>query len=631
MHRHARERGVALVLLLGIIATVAVLSSTLAFVVMNQQHATARVRAEKQSFYAAEGALDTGVRLAKINKIMSTTSEWLTPEELATAFAGAGFPAGADVTYRVYDNLSTINYSIKWDQGGPVSPTTPDNRVWVEATVTYHGETTRTRVLVQQTRKPFAEALPKAVTYSDTGIKLNDSSDIYALNEDGTPDTSGFPYVTSITAGGTWLPSTPSGQAEVGRFTLSSTADLASPGTTTQSLGITVNGSVKVGSTTFNSAPSGSVSASGHTFNSVVIQPGVVGYLSDYFDQAAQDSLQSESMVANPPQANAAGTVVSVSKFTPSQIITIPGVTRSASPPYTYAFANDVVLSGDLTLQTSGSGTGVFPAGTTFAMRSLYTGYNFTVSGQLTLKTTALYVGKNFTITGPTSSSQAVMDWLGSVYVKATPSDTSYGGNVNWTGCASVTSRVYTNPTADPQPMWMGRYWSRTGTYHDEYGAVWVPGNSTTSVVFGSTGASSIMCPLLCTTEKNVWSGNITYGSRTQPMVFFFMCDNNGIYPQVFEYSGTGTYYGLMVINESTADFTNGVVGHPSVQGAVFAGCPYDPTYTSGLSMSDIVLNDNSSIAYDKSVVGAIATSSLKTTVLVTETVPGSWQELSPD
>ena len=61
-------------------------------------------------------------------------------------------------------------------------------------------------------------------------------------------------------------------------------------------------------------------------------------------------------------------------------------------------------------------------------------------------------------------------------------------------------------------------------------------------------------------------------------MVFFFMCDNNGIYPQVVDWSGTGTFYGLMVINESTIRITNGVAGTPSVQGAVFAGCPYDPT-----------------------------------------------------
>ena len=87
-------------------------------------------------------------------------------------------------------------------------------------------------------------------------------------------------------------------------------------------------------------------------------------------------------------------------------------------------------------------------------------------------------------------------------------------------------------------------------------------------------------------------SGDITFGSREKPMVFFYMCDNNGIYPQVVDWSCTGTYFGLMVINESTIDISNGILGKPSIQGAIFAGCPYDPTYTSGLSKSDIVLNE---------------------------------------
>ena len=138
-----------------------------------------------------------------------------------------------------------------------------------------------------------------------------------------------------------------------------------------------------------------------------------------------------------------------------------------------------------------------------------------------------------------------------------------------------------------------------------------------------------MLCPLLCTTEKNQWSGNVTYGSRAKPMVFFFVCDNNGIYPQVVDWTGTGTYYGLMVINESTIDFSgDNTPATPTVEGAVFAGCPYDPTHTSGMSMSDIVLNDSDSIAFNQSVVGAIATSSLHTTTTVTQTVPGSWQQL---
>ena len=657
MQGHTSQRGAALILLLGIMATLAILAATLVFVIMNQQRATATTRSEKQSFYAAEGALDTGVRLAKVDKIMSTTAEWLTPTELDAAFAGAGFPAGATVTYRVYDNLATVDYDIKWDQGGPTSPTTPDQMVWVEVTVVYKGETSRARVLVSQTAKPFSEALPKAVTYSDTGITLNDSSDIYAVNADGSPDTSGPPYVSSITAGGTWIQAMPASYAEVGRFTTQNTSiDLAAPGTSTQSLGIIANGSVSVAGSVFNSAPTGSVSTGSRTFDQVTIQPGVVGYLSDYFDQKAQSELANESQEAYPVRANAAGILVAPSKFTTSTttgITTIPGVTRvGSSAPYTYTFANDVVLTGNLTLQSgTGTGAGVFPAGTTFQfaslLGSLYTNYSLTLSGQLTLKTKALYVGQNFTITGPSSSSQAVRHWLGSVFVKATPADATYGGNVNWSGYASVTSRDYSqqaDPDADsaqPLPMWMGRYWKRSGTYNDEYGKVWVPGNSSISTVFQSTGASTVLCPLLCTTEKPTFTGSVTFGTPTQPMVFFYMCDNNGIYPMTCQFgvpSGdtwgqtaapyTGTFNGLLVINEAPIVIIDDSNTTPSVRGAIFAGCPYDPTYTTTLSKSDITLRNFASVAYDKEVVGAIATSSLKTTILVTQTVPGSWQQL---
>ena len=176
-----------------------------------------------------------------------------------------------------------------------------------------------------------------------------------------------------------------------------------------------------------------------------------------------------------------------------------------------------------------------------------------------------------------------------------------------------------------------GTVLQRDGTYADEYGNIWVPGNSSTSVVFDTDGAqkSTVLCPLLCTTERTQASGYVDFGTRTQPMVYFFMCDNNGIYPQVVDWASTGTFFGLMVINESTINF-NGQSNYliPSVEGAVFAGCPYDPTHTSGMSMSDIVLEDSCAIAYNADVVGAVSTSSLRTTTVVTRTVPGSWQQL---
>ena len=200
MDTRGSQTGAALIMLIGIIAVLAILSATLVVTIANQQSATARERRATQSFYAAEAALDTGVQLAKVDRKMSTTAEWLTQEDLQAAFYDF-FPAGATVAYRVYDNLPTVNYNIKWDQGGPTDAHVPDHRMWVEATVTHQGKTTRTRALITQKQVPFAEALPKAVTYSDTGIWLEGSSDIYAVNEDGSPDTSGPPYQTSITAG----------------------------------------------------------------------------------------------------------------------------------------------------------------------------------------------------------------------------------------------------------------------------------------------------------------------------------------------------------------------------------------------------------------------------------------------
>jgi len=696
-------------MLIGVTAVLALLSATLVLAIQNQQAATAHERVNTQSFYAAEAALDSAAQFAKVDKTMSTTDEWLTEAELQAAFAGA-FPDGADVTYRVYDNLSDVNYAVKWDQGSPTAPTTPDHRVWVEAEVTYpavNGQTTRTRCLVEQTQVPFAEALPKAVTYSDTGIKLLDTSDIYAVGDDGTADDSGEPYQTRITAGGTWLPTTPSSNAEIGRFTMNSTADLRAPGATNQSLGITVNGSVQYGSTLYNGPKNGEdLNVGTRTFHDVTILPGTVGYLSDYFDQKAQSDLADESQAGATPAPTPAGWTSS--GFT-TMSSTVRSTLQSTSSTTAYSNAANLVRSGNLAINRNGTGARTITLGrlyitgnlsitgpVNFSCTDLYVGGTLTVgntrstastvtlggpvhavgavsiSGNLETHGTTLYGGNNITFTGLTTSdvkthryslvfanstasttqlrynvqlysretslngnftisgaTTPVENWLGHLFVLARPFASPRTGNINWSGTASVTSRDWQLPDEDPRPMWMGSYWSRTGVYNDEYGPTWVPGNSSTSIVFNSTGASSILCPLLCTTEKNTWSGNVQYGTRDQPMVFFFMCDNNGIYPQVCEYAGTGTYYGLMVINESTIAITNGVSTKPSVQGAIFAGCPYDPTYTSGLSKSDIVLEDGSCIAYDEYVVGKIATSSLRTTTLVTGIVPGSWQQLS--
>ena len=319
MQRYARQSGATLILLLVIVATLAILAMALVSVLVNQEGATLRERARKTTTYYAEAALDDAITLAKTRTI-STTAEWLSPTDLAAAFSSAGFPAGATITYLVYDNLNPVNYTIKWDKGSPTSATTPDGMVWVEATVTYQGKTTRMRVLMRQAKSTSVTSFPRAVLYSDTGISMTNTSDIYALNPDGTPDTSGAPYATQVMAGG--------------NVAGNSSANLAAPNTSVQSVGIQLNGTL-----------------SGLSFSPANVTTGGVGLLSDYFNQASQADLGNEAQSGSPTQANSAAGVVSATTI--SNNSTYGGVNGVS--------AADVRVSGNLTL---GSGTRYF--------RSLY-------------------------------------------------------------------------------------------------------------------------------------------------------------------------------------------------------------------------------------------------------------------
>ena len=328
--------------------------------------------------------------------------------------------------------------------------------MWVEATVTTpatNGTTTRTRCLIKQTQVPFAEALPKAVTYSDTGIRLSDSSDIYAVDEDGNPDTSGPPFQTWITAGGTWLPTMPSSWAEVGRFTTNSTTDLAAPGTSTQSLGIRVNGSVSMAGTLFNGPlDAGEITAGGRTFYDVTISPGTVGFLSDYFDQAAQASLADESQAGGTPAA--APSSWTAGGFT-TMTRSVRNTVQSTSSTSQFDATADLYRSGNLTHHRNGT------AGRVLNFRRLYVTGNLTISGPAPSTCTDLYVGGTLTINNATLDRRDRQPFgplyvVGSLSVSGnveTNGSTLYGGgNVSFTGHSSgiKTHRyglVYANST----------------------------------------------------------------------------------------------------------------------------------------------------------------------------------------
>ena len=166
-------------------------------------------------------------------------------------------------------------------------------------------------------------------------------------------------------------------------------------------------------------------------------------------------------------------------------------------------------------------------------------------------------------------------------------------------------------------------YDGSSGPTNLNLGPVWVDGDAGTSDVAvnfsgPSSSASTVMCPLLATTEQTHSNGNVTFGSETIPMVYFMQCDNDGLYSNTCEWCSTGTYYGLMVLFEAPIDIgAKSGTASAKIEGAVLEGTPVT---------TDITMYNNSTIMYNQKVIDNCTSDSLKTTVIAA--VPGTWQEL---
>ena len=731
MYWQRGERGAALILLIGITATLAILAAMLVMVIGNQQHATAMERSRKTTQQYADGALDTAVTFAKTKTMSQTSGAWLTPAELLLAFTegfdGGVLPEGMTVEFFVYDNGGS---AAGYDANG-------DHMMWLEVVLTYQGKTSRMRVLIRQLEVSVISALPKAVVYSDTGISLEGTSDVYAVQDDGvTPWPAAPPYATTVMAGGGNYSA-----AGAKNVTVNGSANLAAPGSSVQSVNFKVNGTVS------------------RSFNDTII--GGVGLLSDYFDQAAQADLGDESQAGEShvaaPTAPSSWTSTGFTAITGTTTTGVLGTLMSPTSTTTYDAATDLYLpstlnSGNLTLSR-----GTNTTGRVFNFRRLYVAGNLTLTGPVTVNATSLYVGGTLTvnntttttvtnsfgplyvngtsassvsgranvtttsarvrgaftitnatttaltdqfgslyvdgalgvsgpvtvncptslysggsttITGPTSGS--VTDQFGVVYcvdefnlvnnvqvnsgdvvVTGTPAngtDTTFGisgatspmvnnvgrvwvsGIANWSGTSSL--RVGVDGLGERLPMWIGIL-NRSGTFSDVYGPMWAVGNAGTSTVAvrftgpSSGPASTVLCPLLGTTEKAVTTGKVDFGTFAAPMVYYMMCDNDTLYSNTCDWGSTGTFYGLMVVMEACLRITGGDGVTPAVVGAVFNGTPYKSGTSP--SVNDITLTGASTVAYSQAILEAIISTSIKTTTTVTQLVPGSWQQLPVD
>jgi len=180
MSRLLRDRdGSGLLLLIGIVATLAILAVSLVAIVGNMQGSNQRDRMRAKAFNVTEAALDSGMA--------ALSTEWpsamgVGPDlgadaqsAFRAAFSASEYPdpsnGGSFVTWEYYDNLNPIDTSVTWDKGSPTSADTPDNRMWLVAQASVGSRSTRIRTLVERTY--FESGIPRGVALYAGGNLLS--------------------------------------------------------------------------------------------------------------------------------------------------------------------------------------------------------------------------------------------------------------------------------------------------------------------------------------------------------------------------------------------------------------------------------------------------------------------------
>ena len=397
MRRRSREEGAALILLLGMMAALAIMAVMLVTVLVNQQAATAQQRDRVVSENYAEGAMDAVVQAAKTAGPLPTsaaTPNWLSDEDLSSITSALGFPPGTTIESRIYDNLTTVNSSVTYDSND-------DGMVWVEILATTPlGQKSRVRVLVRTGTSSIVSGLPRAVVYSDTGISLLGTSNLYAVNNDGTPITTSGSRTWVMT--GTYFDADGSPNAT-----------LKGPGSTKQAVGVRSNGAI----------------TPANAFSDAVSAANSVGLLSDYFNQGEQADLSDESQAGS----NMSLYNTSVTMYSSLTRLQNAMTRTGSSPNYTYTATEDMGYTGDLTLGSNRSSTRL-----TYNFNKLYVNGSLTIRNNTTVNTTALRVGTpgestahGIIINGATN---AIVDHFGPVYAT---------GDCVWSGAASVQTTNY--------------------------------------------------------------------------------------------------------------------------------------------------------------------------------------------
>ena len=169
MGRLRSQQGAGLILIIGVIAALGIMATSLVALTANVQHNTSTDRSRAKAFNVAEAAVDVG--MYDLNSRWPKTSGTgpdFTASAWQTAFRGefatTEFPnpnSGQFVAVQYYDNQPTIDKTVSWDKGQPTNATLPDNKMYMEAQAGVGPKATRIRVLVE--RIPYTTNFPRGV------------------------------------------------------------------------------------------------------------------------------------------------------------------------------------------------------------------------------------------------------------------------------------------------------------------------------------------------------------------------------------------------------------------------------------------------------------------------------------
>ena len=193
MRMGMHQGGSALILVIGVVAALAMLATTLVMVTVNVQGGTAADRTKTKSFNVAEAGLDAAIYTLGTAWPGDAASPSLGVDTAAFRidFSTSEYPQPANGEFLivdVYDNLSPLDTSVHWDSNA-------DQMMWIESQAGVGNESSRIRTQVQMQTIGITTLAPGVAVYSGGDGLTSGSGDITSPLDAATGLPTGAVYI----------------------------------------------------------------------------------------------------------------------------------------------------------------------------------------------------------------------------------------------------------------------------------------------------------------------------------------------------------------------------------------------------------------------------------------------------